>query len=187
MYDPHHLRRNDRRFFTRKGQVIQAKNISAPFTIERNKVGAYKEYILKNHLVSQDELGVVYLTGVSIYYNTLYQSTIPFNQFSYTNNPMTLDLGEGLHTIIKISQNSDSYTLALILTNSTTFSFTLPGWYAYYSSEDVPNVADYINIWFDKNDKHYFNIMLIQDDQHSSSDNQISKSSYYLPLPAPSG
>lgn len=52
MFDPHRTRRNDRRYYTRKGQVLQAKRTDVPFSIEPNKVAAYKEYIIKNNLIS---------------------------------------------------------------------------------------------------------------------------------------
>lgn len=50
MFDPHRTRRNDRRFYTKKGQVLQAKNLNAPFTIEQNKINAYKNYLIQNRL-----------------------------------------------------------------------------------------------------------------------------------------
>ena len=51
MFDPHRTRYNDRRYFTKKGQIIQAKKVNPPFSIENDKIEAYKNYLIKNHLV----------------------------------------------------------------------------------------------------------------------------------------
>lgn len=50
MFDPQHVRNwyNHRSFYTRKGQVNQAKAVNTPFTIEANKLQAYKEFLIKN-------------------------------------------------------------------------------------------------------------------------------------------
>ena len=51
MFDPHRTRYNDRRYFTKKGQIIQAKKVNPPFSIENDKINAYKSYIIRNKLI----------------------------------------------------------------------------------------------------------------------------------------
>lgn len=56
MFDPHHTRYSNRKYYTRKGQVIQAKRIDNPVGIEDRLVPMYKKYLLKNKLVTSDDL-----------------------------------------------------------------------------------------------------------------------------------
>lgn len=50
MFDPHGVRRYKRRT-SRKGQIIQARAVQDPFVINPLHVNAYKDFIIKNHLI----------------------------------------------------------------------------------------------------------------------------------------
>lgn len=50
MFDPHRTRRNDRRYYTRKGQVIQANRVDTQPVIAQRLVPVYKDYLFKNSL-----------------------------------------------------------------------------------------------------------------------------------------
>lgn len=52
MFDPHRTRRSDRRFYTRKGQVLQASRVNVNPTIDQRLVPIYKNYLLKNNLIT---------------------------------------------------------------------------------------------------------------------------------------
>lgn len=52
MFDPHRTRRSDRRYYTRKGQVLQASCVNVNPTIDQRLVPIYKNYLLKNNLIS---------------------------------------------------------------------------------------------------------------------------------------
>lgn len=52
MFDPHRTRRSDRRIFTRKGQVNQASRVNTQPIIEQRLVPIYKDYLIKNNLIS---------------------------------------------------------------------------------------------------------------------------------------
>lgn len=47
-YDPHATRRSHQRKYTRKGQVIQAKLVNTPRTIESNLVPMYRQFFINN-------------------------------------------------------------------------------------------------------------------------------------------
>ena len=53
MFDPQHVRNWNRKrtYYTKKGQINQAKAVNVPFTIEPNKIEGYKDYLIKNNLV----------------------------------------------------------------------------------------------------------------------------------------
>lgn len=51
MFDPHRTRRNDRKYYTRKGQVIQANRVNTAPIIDQRLVPIYKDYIIKNGLI----------------------------------------------------------------------------------------------------------------------------------------
>ena len=52
MFDPQRIRSNYRKryYYTRKGQVVQAKATEQPFTIDSRQINAYKEFLIKNGL-----------------------------------------------------------------------------------------------------------------------------------------
>lgn len=50
MFDPQYTRRSNRRFYTRKGQVIQAKATDSPVVIEQRLIPIYQEYFRKNSI-----------------------------------------------------------------------------------------------------------------------------------------
>lgn len=53
MFDPHRTRKSNKKYYTRKGQIIQAKrtNKSDNVVIEPMLVDKYKKYILDNNLI----------------------------------------------------------------------------------------------------------------------------------------
>lgn len=58
MFDPLRIRRNDNRYFSRKGQVLQVKpivNFPGVF-INPNQVQHYKQYIIDNKLITRGEI-----------------------------------------------------------------------------------------------------------------------------------
>ena len=51
MFDPHRTRRSNSRYFTRKGQVIQASRVDVSPVIDQRLVPLYQNYIVKNGLL----------------------------------------------------------------------------------------------------------------------------------------
>ena len=52
MFDPHRTRRSDKRYYTRKGQVLQAGRVNVQPVIEPRLVPAYQNYLIANKLVN---------------------------------------------------------------------------------------------------------------------------------------
>lgn len=50
MFDPHRTRRSDRRYYTRKGQVLQASRVNTQPIIDQRLVQVYKRYLIANAL-----------------------------------------------------------------------------------------------------------------------------------------
>lgn len=68
MFDPHRTRRSDSRYFTRKGQVLQASRVNVNPVIDQRLVPIYRNYLIKNNLLpppivpaSPIEIGGVYI------------------------------------------------------------------------------------------------------------------------------
>ncbi len=54
MFDPHRTRRNDRRYYTRKGQVLQASRVNTQPIIDQRLVPSYQNYLINNGLVNRN-------------------------------------------------------------------------------------------------------------------------------------
>lgn len=52
MFDPHRTRRSDSRYYTRKGQVLQASLVNPNPVIDQRLVPIYQNYINKNNRIS---------------------------------------------------------------------------------------------------------------------------------------
>ena len=50
MFDPHKTRYNNRRKYQKRGQIIQARKVEIPRTIEQNLIPLYQEYFKKNYI-----------------------------------------------------------------------------------------------------------------------------------------
>lgn len=62
MFDPQYTRRSNRRYYTRKGQVNQAKAIDTPVVIEPRLIPIYLNYIKQNNLSEPEKVNVLDLT-----------------------------------------------------------------------------------------------------------------------------
>lgn len=51
MFDPHRTRRSDKRYYTRKGQVLQASRVNTQPIIEQRLVPVYQNYLISNGLL----------------------------------------------------------------------------------------------------------------------------------------
>ncbi|AER30024.1 unknown [Po-Circo-like virus 22] len=70
MFDPHRTRRSDRRYYTRKGQVLQASRVNTQPIIEARLVPVYKNYLISNGLAFEEPppvpISSIEISGVSI-------------------------------------------------------------------------------------------------------------------------
>lgn len=51
MFDPHRIRRSDRRYYTRKGQILQASRVDVQPIIDQRLVPVYQKYLQANNLL----------------------------------------------------------------------------------------------------------------------------------------
>ena len=141
MFDPHRTRRNDRRYYTRKGQVIQARNISVPFTIDRSKVDAYKEYIIQNNLISSSPPPTVNPTIDSVQFSegpTLY----PISAFNLTTRNVNIG-GRSQTIILSTFANSPTFwRVDLLYLPSESATYTIPPGCRYLSFTGTGSVDD---------------------------------------------
>lgn len=84
MFDPHRTRRNDRRYYTRKGQVLQAGRVNVQPIIDQRLVPFYQNYLIQNGLVNRNIVNppeTIPVIGM-FFNNTKY----PFTDFTVTTN-----------------------------------------------------------------------------------------------------
>lgn len=86
MFDPHRTRRNDSRYFTRKGQVLQASRVSVNPVIDQRLVPVYRNYLINNNLLPPPIVPAspIKIGGVYIQYGTT-------NVIKFALSDMTLD------------------------------------------------------------------------------------------------
>lgn len=115
MFDPHYTRYSNRRKYQKKGQIIQARRVEIPRTIEQSLVPLYKEYFTKNYIQTyvppQDHLmPPFYFEGPSYKFKNFNgRYTIQPNQtLLYI---ITSDNYYNINFVINISQNPNSFVL----------------------------------------------------------------------------
>lgn len=185
MFDPHRTRHNDRRYYTKKGQVIQARSISAPFNIDRSKVDAYKEYIIKNNLISVAPPPPPPSTTITI--DAVSTSahpgeSFPTNQFAYTAEGGVVDMSSftAPRVLIAIKERANDYLIIIFMVANYTSLPVDPG--TCYVVFSVGQYSDY-DIKFLSGGQSVISVQ----DQVGDPDNTtflLSKSMYSISLPA---
>ena len=191
MYDPHRLRRNDRRYYTRKGQIIQAKAFNAPFTIESNKVEAYKEYILQNKLIPKPPtppppppLYPITIEGLLIKQGDD-EGTLFFNEFEYTSESQYVSMVVGTKLCFLVNEQNGNLNFRIFYSQET--AYEVPGkswWYATALTKSNPIIIKFV-----ANDSELFNVELNSYSNHfqAYADVEFPYDTFKVPLPAPSG
>lgn len=95
MFDPHRTRRSDRRYYTRKGQVIQANRVNVAPIIEQRLVPIYRDYLIKNSLLPSVPIPppVITLDGIAISDDNNADNVhqLPFSDMTLSTEP-TIDV-----------------------------------------------------------------------------------------------
>lgn len=94
MFDPHRTRRSDRRYYTRKGQVLQANRVNIAPIIEQRLVPIYRDYLIKNSLLPSVPIPppVITLDGIGISdYTSGEVNQLPFSDMTLSTEP-TIDV-----------------------------------------------------------------------------------------------
>lgn len=140
MFDPHRTRYNDRRYYTRKGQVIQAKRTEVPFLIEPNRVDAYKTYILKNHIVTSADLPSATPIVDSIKFSDD-SNTYPISSMNTSTQTVTIT---GPSQTIALSKAEDPYynIVYIIYCPSANATYSLPAGSRYKTFQVVGGPND---------------------------------------------
>lgn len=192
MFDPHRTRYNDRRFFTRKGQILQAKKVDPPFSIEQRKVEAYKQYLLLNHLIQAEEIPYYHPpapgpTKIIINAITVSNLEIPTqtNQLNFSGPEGMADIDlSGIiapRLLVSIRQLEQSYKIVLYMIGDLqTFSVDPNTYYVFYGLNGL--TGDYeLKFLSDQQAVLDFHDQV---DQIDNTELHIPKSKYTIVLPA---
>lgn len=84
MFDPHRTRRSDRRYYTRKGQVLQASRVNVQPIIDQRLVPTYQNYLIQNGLVNRNIVNPPEtIPVIGMFFN---DTKYPFTDFQLTTN-----------------------------------------------------------------------------------------------------
>lgn len=160
MFDPHRTRRSDRRYYTRKGQVLQASRVNVNPTIDQRLVPIYKNYLIKNNLISvappqppSPPLPTETITpmGIAIQKPNMETVFFPFNEMNLNTEPSFTLRAESLNrfaVLLVFQQTSLGYyefststflsAVSLEITNNVKCYWT-------YSTSIATSSSDYLN------------------------------------------
>lgn len=149
MFDPHRTRRSDNRYYTRKGQVIQASRVNTKPIIDQRLVPVYKQYLINNGLIIQQKYTiskVIYKEGATG------QVTVNTKAFTLTTEPVVLNRA-GHTCIIRRDPSDPSYwVFGFVLLTAEGQTYTIqPGCY-YHTFWGDPEISDTF-VYYDSSDK----------------------------------
>lgn len=144
MFDPHRTRSYDKRYYTRKGQVIQAKRVDSLKGVQRNLIPMYKEYMIKNNLISvtpppPPEPYVFNITNVRLGTSG---DGVDFSNF-ITAAQDTVISGPALITTVDTAPNITMYTVANIWISSSQ-TYTVNANSKYYNWNRATPISGFI-------------------------------------------
>lgn len=127
MFDPHRTRRSDYRYFTRKGQVLQASRVNTQPVIDQRLVPIYKQYLLNNALISPNPIFVPFkITGFRID-DVRYTIESPYYTDLTVNINFVADGQYGNYYIIFYKDTSGNYNLTTgTVASGKTFNYDVP-------------------------------------------------------------
>lgn len=157
MFDPHRTRRSDRRYYTRKGQVIQASRVNVNPTIDQRLVPIYKNYILKNNLLTAPSppaptppstpkikpIGIAVEQNISNHYNFYSFEFFQLNTEETFNIELTAT-SSSPQAILLIQQKKNGDFVFVTAPYSYTWTYNVTdNVKCYYRTVDITNTDDY--------------------------------------------
>lgn len=150
MFDPHRTRRSERRYYTRKGQVLQASRVNVNPTIDQRLVPIYKNYIIKNNLMpapnpppptppGPQPQNTVTPLGIALQLSDMQTYFYPFTEFTLSTEPS-----------FTIHYNAQSAFAAVLIFSQTSlgyFEFTTFTFSGEINHEILNNVKCYWKIF----------------------------------------
>lgn len=152
MFDPHRTRRSDSRYFTRKGQVIQASRVNTNPVIDQKLVPIYKNYILKNGLIPKAPPPPAPIKPIGIAISDEDSDNPTYYPFA----DMTLDARQTIslefpaqsqaRALLLFSQQKDgSFLFEVVYFQSSYQYYVVNNVKCYYKTIDIPNKEDFVN------------------------------------------
>lgn len=187
MFDPHRTRRSDKRYYTRKGQVIQASRVNTKPIIDQRLVPVYKNFLIMNNLIPNTPPPPPPSTKISI--DALSVSSIaqsfPTNQLGYSGaEGGQIDLSQytAPRVLLTIHPQTNDYLIIIFMYGNLPTAMVDPNTY-YVVFGLSGQIGDY-DIKFLSGDQ---TVLSIQDQVNEGPDNTtflLSKSKYTITLPA---
>lgn len=136
MFDPHRTRRSDYRYYTRKGQVLQASRVNVNPTIDQRLVPIYKNYLLKNNLITvppptpppPQPQTLIKPIGVVIEGNGQSKQYYPFTDFQLSTRPnftLSLTNAGSPHACLCIRQRTDGAIIFFVSPFQDDFQYAI--------------------------------------------------------------
>lgn len=158
MFDPHRTRRSDRRYYTRKGQVIQASRVNVNPTIDQRLVPIYKNYIIKNNLLTSPPPPAPpqkNFIPAGIVIKSQPQETLmyfPFTEFTFsTEETININMttpSEVYHALLIFQQKKDGSFEFITFSYTGTIEYTIKNnAKCYYKSIGANGPGNYNGSW----------------------------------------
>lgn len=191
MFDPHRTRRSDKRYYTRKGQVIQAGPVNTKPIIDHRLVPVYKNYLITNNLIDvppppepptpPPPTTTITIDAVSV---SSIAQTFPTNQLGYTGaegGEIDLSQFRSPRVLLTIRPRTNDYLIIIFMAGNMPSMMVDPETYFVVFGLGTQGV-DY-DIKFSSGGQTVFSVQ----DQVGEPDNTtflLTKSKYIISLPA---
>lgn len=146
MFDPHRTRRSDYRYYTRKGQVLQASRVNINPVIDQRLVPIYKNYLLKNNLV-QSPIQAIKPIGIAIAFHSLEINYYPFTEFNVSTKEtfgIELSSGSTLSALLIFQQKTDGSLQFIGMTFSGNIGYSIENnTKCYYKAIPINSEGDF--------------------------------------------
>lgn len=186
MFDPHRTRRSDKRYYTRKGQVIQAGKVNTKPIIDQRLVPVYKNYLITNNLISPPPPPPTPSTKITIdaVSASSIAQTFPTNQLGYSGaegGEVDLSQFRVPRVLLTIYPQTNDYLIVIFMVGSISSMHVDPETYYVVFGLNTQGM-DYDIKFLSGNQA----VLSVQD-QVGDPDNTtflLSKSKYSISLPA---
>lgn len=132
MFDPHRTRRSDSRYFTRKGQVLQASRVNTNPTIDQRLVPIYKNYLIKNNLYvpppPQPPSSPIHPIGIAVSFEAGETNYYPFTGMTVNTEPafdIHYNSMSSYRALLLFQQKTNGSFVFLVMTFSDEFTYNV--------------------------------------------------------------
>lgn len=173
MFDPHRTRRYDKRYYTRKGQVIQASRVNTKPIIDQRLVPVYKDHIIKNGLIDMTDIPHDIPT-IDAYVFSDYSNLNYIRRMDLTTSPVTIN-GKSQTVIFSTASDTNFWAVTLLFLSGPDATYTIPAGCRYKRFVGQGQVDDSFALY-----SNYKKLIVIGQRQSEESPNAVWVQTNYI-------